>query len=256
MADERDLPDYADLYPETVGRGLSAALQDELDLLGVGNELRATWLHPSNQGWTSVERGQRNAQMCCALAERLFMLTLRGEGIIYFELQTDSLPETALGISVWLSDPPPSVKETEERCPFMHATAEASAYEGGEAIELKWQRLLMDGLPHSYQALLREMGLVPLIERAAAEPRLRQLYPYTSHAFLRFSRWVGFPFSYDLPYATPTSAAGESFVVFRAGDIFDADEAVIGEGDADRAVDLLVQALPDPLEVVYRQPTD
>jgi hypothetical protein len=141
--ENEDMADWVDLYyPEVAGRGLSAALQQELDHLGVGVQLRASWLHPSNEGWTMVERGPRRSQVCSATDRRLFILTLSGEELLYFEFKTDSLPEIALAISVWLSEQAPSGEETEERCPFLHLTPSARLYERGEEIKAKWQQLL------------------------------------------------------------------------------------------------------------------
>jgi hypothetical protein len=73
---------------------------------------------------------------------------------------------------------------------------------------------------------------------------------------LCFSRWVNYPFSHDLPYAL---ADGGGFRVFQANELpvyLDGTDVGSFAIDADRAVELLVAALPQPLEVTYRRPAD
>ena len=89
--------------------------------------------------------------------------------------------------------------------------------------------------------------LRPLIEEASRRAELRRLFAYTSMFSLCFSRWVGYPFSDDLPCAAWTDGRFE---------VFDPSNRAIGSGDEVEAADLLVDALPSRLEVVYRRPED
>jgi hypothetical protein len=128
----------------------------------------------------------------------------------------------------------------EERAFDVSLSAEGVMYLDGWTAELSEvvQLLERDDLPAD--------ALHPLIELASEEPKLRRLFPFISLDLLCFSRWVGWPFSGDLPYAAPR---GDVFRVHRSGG------DVLGEGNVSRAVELLVAALPEPLEVVYRRPT-
>jgi hypothetical protein len=141
------------------------------------------------------------------------------------------------------------------RHPFLELDPLAVAFERGEAIEFLWRQLLEDP---------PEDSLRPVIEAAAAEPRLRRLRPYTSMGRLCFSRWFDYPFSHDLPYAlaqappyAPQDEGG--FLVFRATELpayLDGSDPGAIADNAERAVELLVAALPEPLEVTYRRPAD
>jgi hypothetical protein len=228
---------HADLYPELEGRGLSSALQEQLDVLGAG--LKASWPNPDLL-WTRVKRGERAAQISCGSEVRVFMTALWGEGVQYFEHESTSLGEVTAAVSVWLAEEQPTGAETVRQCPYLELEPFADAYERGEAIEFRWQEFLRDPWVNA---------VALFAEHASNEPTLRQLFPYTSLMSLQFSRWVGYPYSYDLPSANPTSRTGERLV------IRDAHDAEIGEGDVREAVQLLVEALPDPLEIPYRRPS-
>jgi hypothetical protein len=79
-------------------------------------------------------------------------------------------------------------------------------------------------------------ALLPLVMEAARRPQLRQLYPFTSHDTLCFSRTTGFPYTTDCPMAAPDGDGG--FRVMQYG----GDS--LGTGSAHEAADLLVQHLP------------
>ena len=103
-----------------------------------------------------------------------------------------------------------------------------------------WRRLIEHGA--------MEPRLHPLILAAAEDPKLRHLWPFTSMWTLCFSRWVG-GHSGDLPSADPCD---DGFRIYAPSEF--GQSCVLGEGDAAHAVELLVSALPEPLEVLYRQP--
>jgi hypothetical protein len=68
--------DERSLYPDLVGRGLSAALQIELDALGA--DLKASWEIEPLAFWSGVERGHRTAQVAAAAGERGFSFVALG----------------------------------------------------------------------------------------------------------------------------------------------------------------------------------
>jgi hypothetical protein len=233
------------LYPEAAGGGLSRLLRVELDRIGSGIEV--SW--PLNEGamYSTASRGQRDVSIVSALDERAFHVVLSAEGVEYFGGWAAELAEVAAAIDRWLHEEVPGAEEMAARFPFLDFDEFAQAYERGDAIEEAWRGLLETGGPAF-------AGMRPLIEAAAREPRLRQLRPFTSMDRLCFSRWVGFPFSGDLPHAAPHQGR---FLVWKPPpDEYPSErpEDLLGEGDALRAVELLLAALPEPLEVLYRQP--
>jgi hypothetical protein len=221
-----------DIYPESVGVGLSASLQAELDRLG--SDLTASWPAPLAL-WSSVERGARSAEVSAASDERAFVLALRADGIEHFIGSSAELASVAAAICNWLSAEHPGIDALAVKFPWLADQPLARAYERGEASEYLWQSLL-DAPPTE--------RLRPLINAAAADPRLRPLYPSTSFDRLCFSGTPGGPSPDAFPYAAPRDGC---FRVWRANKnsyLSENQEFVLGEGDAARAVELLVEALP------------
>jgi hypothetical protein len=239
---DRDESRSRHIYPDAAGVGLSVPLQKELDR--IGSTVQASWPDPLAL-WSGAERRERSAQVGAAAEQRAFTVSLWAEGVEHLTGLANGLSFVAAAFDAWLSNAQPGAEEMAEHFPFLSFQKSARAYERGDAIEEVWLSLLKGawGIER----------LQPLVEAAAAEPRLRQLRPWVSVDRLCFSRWVGFPFSDDLPYAAPRG----SFRVYKPhpGEyLSERSVDVLGEGDPERAVELLVAALPDPLDVVYRRP--
>ncbi|MEU6275624.1 DUF6193 family natural product biosynthesis protein [Streptomyces populi] len=93
-------------------------------------------------------------------------------------------------------------------------------------------------------------GIVPLLKAAAAAPRLRRLYPFTSHFALLFSSHTGYPWIIQAGPIEPLHNG--SFRVHRRD-----PSTVIGEFEtAEEAVDLVVKLLPPDFEPVITVPAD
>ena len=98
-------------------------------------------------------------------------------------------------------------------------------------VEWKWVRLEEEA---KTQPDLTE--LLPLIVAARPRKELQQLFPFTSVGRLCLSRCTVYPYSGDCPRAVPMTE-GEY-------EVFDASGKVVGRGDAERAVQLLIDHLP------------
>ncbi|MDX3520540.1 DUF6193 family natural product biosynthesis protein [Streptomyces scabiei] len=75
-------------------------------------------------------------------------------------------------------------------------------------MEARWQRLLLVWQWHHKRHEILKPGIpfpdiVSLIKAAGAEPRLRQLYPVTSHFSLNFSSCTSYLWSIRVPSADP-----------------------------------------------------
>lgn len=89
-------------------------------------------------------------------------------------------------------------------------------------------------------------GILPLLAAAGAEPRLRRLYPFTSHFTLVFSSCTRYPYLVEAPAVEPLHDG--RFRVHGAGGGGGGGGAVIGETDtAEEAVALVMAHLPDDL---------
>ncbi|MGW1105725.1 DUF6193 family natural product biosynthesis protein [Streptomyces sp. NPDC002540] len=88
-----------------------------------------------------------------------------------------------------------ALTELHAEAPFLEISALAAAHERGpgHAVAEKWRRCLE---PDPYEDL-------EMIRAARAEPRLRALFPFTSHGTLMFSRCTGWPFSSDVSAIRP-----------------------------------------------------
>jgi hypothetical protein len=113
-----------------------------------------------------------------------------------------------------------------------------------DLVEAHWQALLLRWQWRTEVDRLRspgrpQPGIVPLLEAAAAQPRLRRLYPFTSHSTLRFSSSDA-DGSRDYQAGSISPLRNGRFTVRRQS-----PPAVIGEVDtAEEAVTLLVGLLP------------
>ena len=243
------------LYPELEGRGLYGAVRVELDALG--SEVQPS-RDPQTAYSSSMSRGERDAYAYVSAGERSFGLDLWCEGVRYLVGWSGELTPVAAAIDFWLCAADADGETTATRFPFLKLFKFAVAYDRGEAIEVCWQNVLSDPCEAN--------PLWALSEAAATEPRLRRLRPYRSVDSLRFSRWVGYPFSDDLPWAPSRVTMANALVQFAGLEprdprwntysVHDANGRLLGEGGAAHAVELLVDGLPQHLDVLYRKPPD
>jgi hypothetical protein len=104
---------------------------------------------------------------------------------------------------------------------------QSEADERGEAVEAKWRMLLQESATEAR-----------LVEAAYAEPKLRQLFPFTSLRALLFSQCTDYPYTWDIPLIEPR---GDGRYLVMAADRVTS----LGETDgAAEAVALVVAHLP------------
>lgn len=179
------------LYPDLARAGsLQAAVQDDFDRSGRRlNALPAP-------GWryvgARIENDQRHTSILIGIQERVFLIEFWAQGVMMAQGKTVELHEATEAAYVWHTGS--SLCDLRAAWPFVHFGPLAEAHERGDAPQAKWQ-ILRDAprLPE----------LHPLIDAAMAEPRLRDLFPYTSHDTLHLSRCTGYPYTTDLPYVKP-----------------------------------------------------
>lgn len=121
--------------------------------------------------------------------------------------------------------------------PFASVPRRAEAYDHGpdHVVSEEWRAL------HERADSVDWPQFRDLVATAAAEPRLRQLYPYASHWSLRFSTTTGYPFSPDLVILDAPHGGGRFGVrTAWSGPVTEADSAA-------EAVALAVAHLPADL---------
>ena len=122
-----------------------------------------------------------------------------------------------------------------------------------DAVETHWQSLQLRWEWMRARQQIRSPGrpfppIVELLETAAAEPRLRRLYPFTSHFALLFSSSISYPWIVQAGSIEPLHSG--RFTVRRHN-----PSAVVGEVDtAEEAVALVLELLPTSCEPTITAP--
>jgi hypothetical protein len=178
------------------------------------------------------------------------MLDFWDRGVCLAHGSTPLLPKAAEVIHAWIAEEVPT-GELRRRFPFVGVELRAESHEQGAAaeVEQKWQALLSHVRSDQYMSVL-----IWVVEKAMEVPVLRQLFPYTSLFALCFSRCTGYPFSGDCPRVCPSSRAitqGYLTLEQRAAlqfekpfTVADANGRFLAQGDAARAIELIIRHLP------------
>jgi hypothetical protein len=194
----RDEVDAA-LYPDLAAAGgLQAALEKAAaDLaLDAGELLGGTGDMTEASGAAAGRRQPLTVQL--GSAERRFTVRGWSRGVELVRGETADLAEVARAAAAWRSGA--SLRELRGLCPFLDIGELAEAHERGpaEAVTVKWRQL---------REALREPVPFPqvrdLVDVAFAEPRLRQLFPFTSNWSLHFTTCTGFPYTWVVPFVDP-----------------------------------------------------
>ncbi|MFF8787811.1 DUF6193 family natural product biosynthesis protein [Streptomyces sp. NPDC015125] len=130
----------------------------------------------------------------------------------------------------------------------------AAAHERGPAaaVEVRWQQLILrwQWVHERHETCYPARpypGVVPLLKAALAEPRLRQLFPFTSHHTLCFSSCTRHPYVLQVPSVDPLFDG--RFRVRRPRSSY-----VIGYREtAEEAIALVTAHLPATLEPAVAQ---
>ncbi|WNM29217.1 DUF6193 family natural product biosynthesis protein [Streptomyces sp. Li-HN-5-11] len=140
--------------------------------------------------------------------ERLFLIAAWGGGVNLTNSSTTDLTELATAAAAWHHGG--TLAELHAAAPLLTFGALAAAHERGpeHAVAEKWRRYLE---PDADEDL-------DMIRAAHAEPRLRALFPVTSHGALMFSRCTGYPFTRDVSAIYPIGAG--RYAVWHGGEEF------------------------------------
>jgi len=215
------------MYPEVEAAcGLGAALDVELEKLG--SPIRAS--RPDHSTRITVKRGSRLGMLTLRADQRQFIFELHARGAFLARGAAPSLDAIARAFGRWLGSSC-TAAEIAAELPFVTPEPDAEAYENNTVAEVRWQGYLA-------RASTKPGELAPFVTAAARRPELRQLMPYTSMFQLCFSRCTGFPFTQDTPRVQPVRG-GSGFEV-----VAPITGAILGRGDAEEAVELVLRHLP------------
>ncbi|MEV0036234.1 DUF6193 family natural product biosynthesis protein [Streptomyces sp. NPDC050804] len=186
-----------ELYPDVAAAGslrsalAQCAAENGLDLGEVRSPSDGSSLIHAGIASRSPRLDHLNVDL--GSAKRVFLIAAWGQGVNLTNGATDDLTELAEAAGAWHAGV--ALAELQAAAPFLEVSALASAHERGPeyAVAEKWRRYLT---PDPYEDL-------EMLHAAHAEPRLRALFPFTSHGALMFSRCTGFPFSQDVSAIYP-----------------------------------------------------
>ncbi len=237
-----------DLYPDLVSAGGLVSAFEGL-LASTAGKLTITTL--PNVPYVRVVGGNRSSQVNIGAHERIFLGDFWSEGVLHGNAATDHLVDTARAIHCWI-ETRYDLAQMEYEFGFFHSTENGKAYEAGSYVEFQWNTLLKNWSESESRMANRLLSPKPLIEAAMRRPILRQLFPFTSHYALCFSRTAGYPFTEDCPHAEPVGdgrfrAYAVSFKVVRGSQstaFRTPGYDLIGEGDAEQVADMLAANLP------------
>ncbi|QIS11556.1 DUF6193 family natural product biosynthesis protein [Nocardia arthritidis] len=226
-------PEIAALYPEVAVAGsLDLVLQAELRRVGFDLAV----VPSESPGWryvgATVRNDRRYVSILLAIKERWFSLQFWERGVMMASGGTVELDAAAGAVGLWQSGA--TLRDLRNGWSFVRYSELAEAYEHGDPVAVTWK---------SYRRTRASHIDHDLIEAAYAQPRLRVLFPFTSHESLRLSRCTRFPYSRDLPVIWPLKDG--RYRVVRQG-IPHREPVELGLVDTpDEAVALLVAHLPD-----------
>jgi len=121
-----------------------------------------------------ASRGDRAVRVFQVRDKRLFWLSYRLRTTFLNRVSTTDLAVCTGSLATWLGGATP--REFAAAWPFAGFVDVADAYESGDRTELAWQRFRLHD----------RFRLDEFVEAAAAEPRLRRMFPFTSMFWMSF----------------------------------------------------------------------
>ncbi|MEH0932658.1 DUF6193 family natural product biosynthesis protein [Micromonospora sp. CPCC 205558] len=228
-------PTVEDLYPEVAAAGSLAAALDAVAArhgLSLGTVRALDGSSPLTSASVPSDSSARDdLTVSASTGERCFKFEGWGQGILLIVGDTDDLVGVVRTAHDWRAGTP--LHDIRRSVPFVALTRRGEVVEQGPAAvvaaEWRWLRQRTEEADWPNHTAL--------IEAAYNEPRLRQLYPYTSHSVLNFSTTTGYPFS-PSPVSLSAHGSPSNFRVWGRNE-------VIGEtATATEAVALAVAHLP------------
>jgi hypothetical protein len=218
-----------ELYPDLIEQGgLVSALQSAMRKIGSSLSVSGLGESVAFVVYARVELGHRFSQIYIGAETRMFSFDFWNRGVCLAHGATPEFLEMARCVDKWVASGC-STDELATAYRFVQVNTSAAAYEGGEEVEVRWRQ---------YLASLGERfpELTAFVAAAASEPRLRQLFPFTSLNRFCFSRFTGYPFTRDTPHVVPLGS-DEYQVISASG-------KSLGRGNAADAVALVIAGLP------------
>ncbi|MBZ9593907.1 hypothetical protein K7B06_02185 [Streptomyces erythrochromogenes] len=181
---------YPVLYPDLVAAGgLASALERLASELGAEiTVVPGDWGPLTSAGIAAPHPGRRPLSVRAGADRRRFAVAGWSAGVELVTGETPDLRDVVRAGVAWGAGK--GLAELTALLPFLHVGELAEAHERGPAavVDVQWRRIREQA---AAEPQFPEFGL--LVEAAYAEPRLRQLYPFSSHWTLGFNAHTGSP---------------------------------------------------------------
>lgn len=224
-------------YPELRDTGsLTAALSQAFKTIGSSLTVSPSIDLPNGVFSTSyahIERGVRFSQTFIAAEERLFLPDFWAQGVMMASGGSPDLLDVAAAIDCWISGGDCTLGQIETRFAWVKRHPDATAFEEGRAVEQQWDWICQ-------RAGDLNADLPSFVRLAYGQPRLRELFPFTSLCSLNFSRCTGYPFDTDgMPFIWPGGSG-----LFRVHVHGKSESDPVGMGNAETAIQMVLEHLP------------
>ncbi|QDT96482.1 DUF6193 family natural product biosynthesis protein [Gimesia aquarii] len=197
-----------------------------------GKHFHGTRLFHSHSSAT-IYCEHRSVYLYLEAERRMFCINFAAEGVEAARAHTSDLVVSASFFRRWgIDHVSPDALDSEFSC--VELTERKSAL---EEVESRWnwyQESIAEGDP----------DLVAFFEVASLVPELRQLYPFKSVYYFCFSRCTHYPFTKDCPYVKPKYDSETHKVITNYYQVL-LHEKVLGEGNAQEVVQIVLQHLPE-----------
>ncbi|MFI5532938.1 DUF6193 family natural product biosynthesis protein [Kitasatospora sp. NPDC051853] len=206
-------PNPAVLYPDVAAYGsLAAALRALADADGTVLDLTASSVDPLRQASaTGVHAHRKSLAVSAHPTERRWSVTAFGNNGLLLSGSTDDLGHLPPVIEAWVSGAPLEAVAESARFDVLSGRPEVVDGTAADVIAAEWAWILRQARDADWPEHLA------LVEAAHAEPRLRELYPFTSHWALSFAAGPDAPpdappfLSLQAPHGTPPYTVRESW---------------------------------------------
>ncbi|RKR05767.1 hypothetical protein C8C83_5116 [Flavobacterium sp. 90] len=193
-----------------------------------------------SQNSAIVENGNRFSQINIIEEEKIYRSDFWRDGVYLASGKAPNITEFVKALDYWLCQDV-TTKMFSEKFKFINTSERSFAFDEGREIEYQWEDLLQDN---------NDWNLREFVSLAINDEILSNLFPFTSHGTLCFSKCTGYPYDYEgLPHVTPKEFEKKSGITNEKQFIVTINNMeYLGEGNAVTALKIVKANLPKGLE--------
>jgi hypothetical protein len=196
--------------------------------------------HKLSQNSAIVENGNKFSQIEIIEEEKIYRSDFWRDGVYLACGKAPNITELVKALDYWLCQDV-TTKLFSEKFKFIRTHESAFAFDEGKEIEYQWEGLLQDD---------NDWDLKEFVSLAINDETLSNLFPFTSHDTLCFSKCTGYPYDFEgLPHVTPKEFENNSEISNEKQFVVTINNMeYLGEGNAATALEIVKANLPKGLE--------